>query len=170
MKRLKVNPKNYALFEYIEYMDRNSKSIPRPKNTKYKLGEVVYIKHENSIGVVIGCIDNECAELRTDMDGMVAFDDLEPATMKHFDIEGVRYCETLKADLLVKNRKENTKKIGGITHIKDNSFDYHSAKQIKQTHPLGTVFEKDRFGYVANGYDWWKFPINRLDYINRKRR
>lgn len=167
MKRLRVNDKNYALFDYTPYFDRHTRPIPRPKNTKYDLGDVVYIKHENSIGVVIGCIDNESKELRTDMDGMVWFGNLEPATMKHFEIEGVNYIDVLKADLLTKNRRENTKKIGGITHFKDNTFDYHKAKLIKKKHPLGDVYEAEdkRTGYVANGYDWWKFPIDRLEYI-----
>lgn len=168
MKKLKVNDKNYALFDYTPYMDRNSNSIPRPKNTKFDLGDVVYIKEQNSIGVVIGCIDNELGELRTDMDGMQHFDNnLEHATIDHFKIKDVHFSERLLEDLMTK--AEDKKLIGGITHFKDNAFDYTKAKKIKKLHPLGDVYEGEdkRVGYVASGYDWFKFPIDRLEFINK---
>ena len=168
MKRIKVNPNNYALFEYTPYFDRNTRPIPRPKKVKYDLGDVVYNKEENSIGVVIGCIDHELEELRTDMDGMQPFDYIEPATAKHFEIKDVRFCDRLKEEIFLENKEENTQVIGLVTHIKVKDFDYHTAKQSKKTHPLGTVYEKDRMGYVASGYDWWKFPIDKLNFINEK--
>ena len=167
MKHFRVNDKNYALFEYTPYFNRNTDSIPRPKNTKYDLGDVVYLKHTNAIGVVLGCIDNETGELRTDMDGMVAFEDLRPATKEDFDIKDVRFCERLKEEVFLENREDNTKIIGGITHLKANTFNYHEAKRITKKHPLGDVYTKGDFGYVANGYDWWKFPLNRFDFIRQ---
>lgn len=63
---------------------------------------------------------------------------------------------------------KNTMVVGGVAHEKDNTFNYHTAKELDLTksHPLGTVYEKDGFGYVANGYDWWKFPVEKLQEIN----
>ena len=56
--------------------------------------------------------------------------------------------------------------IGRIQHTQDNNFDYTKAK-IASTigHPLGTVYQKGWWGYVANGYDWFKFPILSLGKI-----
>lgn len=59
----------------------------------------------------------------------------------------------------------NIKYIGGIEHIKDNDFDYTKYKVSAINHPLGTVYQKGWFGYVANGYDWYKFPILKLGKI-----
>lgn len=99
MKKLKVNHKNYALFNYTPYLDRRDNEISRPTNLTYDLGDVVYIKNENTIGVVLGCIDEQGQEVRTDMDGMQWFGNLEPATMEHFNIPEVRFKPTLKTDL-----------------------------------------------------------------------
>lgn len=102
MSKIKVDNKKYALFDYTPFLDRSNIEIKRPKNTKYDLGDVVYIRSTNAIGVVIGCIDNESGELRTDMDGMVAFSDLELATPKHFQIKDVRFLDRLKQDIFLK--------------------------------------------------------------------
>jgi len=166
MKHFKVNPNNYALFDYTPFLDRNCNPVPRPKNPKYDLGDVVYIKTQNSIGVVIGCIDHVGEDLRTDVDGMQCFDDIEFATAKHFELKDVYFADALKEEIFLENKKENSQVIGLVTHIKAKDFDYHTAKQIKKIHPLGTVYEIGRTGYVANGYDWWKFPVAKLEFIN----
>jgi hypothetical protein len=101
---MRVNYKNYALFEYSEFLDRGQEA-DRPESTEYELGDVVYIKRENAIGVVLGCIDNGFGELRTDMSGMVAFDDIEPAAFEHFKRPGVRFVEQLLRELVVANEK-----------------------------------------------------------------
>jgi hypothetical protein len=165
-KHFTVNPNNYALFDYTPYFDRNCNPIARPKKPKFDLGDVVYIKNENSIGVVLGCIDHESEELRTDMDGMQCFDNLEFATAKHFELKDVHFVDALKEEIFLENKKENSQVIGLVTHIKVRDFDYHTAKQIKKTHPLGTVYEIGRDGYVASGYDWYKFPVAKLEFIN----
>jgi len=105
MKNLKVNYRNYALFDYTPYLDRNSNPIPHPSKLKYDLGDVVYIRHTNAIGVVIGCIAPETGELRTDMDGMVAFSDIEPARKYHFNTSDVRVCDRLRKELFEKKVK-----------------------------------------------------------------
>ena len=103
MKKLKVDHKRYALFDYSEYLDRNSNSIPRPKKVKYDLGEVVFIIPENAIGVVLGCIDHECQELRTDMNGMVSFSDIRPAKKSDFK-DDVNFRPTLEFELFGKTK------------------------------------------------------------------
>lgn len=55
--------------------------------------------------------------------------------------------------------------IGTVKHIKQNNFDYNKATIVSEQHPLGTVYQKGWWGYVANGYDWWKFPIIELEKI-----
>lgn len=95
MKQLKVNHKHYALFIYTPYFDRQVREIARPAKLTYDLGDVVYIKEENALGVVLGCICESTGEVRTDMSGMQCFSQIEPATKEHFKIEGVRYCDRL---------------------------------------------------------------------------
>lgn len=63
---------------------------------------------------------------------------------------------------------ENVKYIGGVEHIKDNDFNYHHHQISCINHPLGTVYQNGWWGYVANGYDWWKFPILKLGKIISK--
>lgn len=97
MKRLRVIPDNYALFDYHIFSDIGGPCV-RPDKTPYEVGDVVYVKEENSIGVVLGCIDVKCEELRTDVDGMQSFSNIRPATMKDFDLDGVRFVPHLLAE------------------------------------------------------------------------
>ena len=54
----------------------------------------------------------------------------------------------------------NTQFICGVQHTKDHEFDHTEATIASVIgHPLGTVYQKGWWGYVANGYDWWKFSI-----------
>ena len=59
-----------------------------PAITQYCKGDIVYCKHTNCLGVVLGVIDHGCQDLRTDCDGMVSFDDIvkvniAPSTIKY---------------------------------------------------------------------------------------
>jgi hypothetical protein len=90
MKQLRVIPDNYALFDYYIFSDFDG-PCARPDKTPYEVGDVVYIKSTNAIGVVLGCINVEGEELRTDMDGMQSFSNIQPATMKDFDRDGVHF-------------------------------------------------------------------------------
>ena len=95
------NHKFYALFKYSEYLDRGQETtcdLPKSKRP-YDLGSVVYIKEENAIGVVLGCIDYTSEDLRTDMSGMQGFCQIELATKEHFKIKGVRVGKRLKGEL-----------------------------------------------------------------------
>lgn len=93
--------KNYKQFAYFEYDDYLS---PIPDNSQFDLGDIVYNKIHNSIGVVIGCINYVGEELRTDMDGMQCFCDLELAEPKHFDIKNVNIGEKLRK--ILENKKK----------------------------------------------------------------
>ena len=95
---LKVNHLDYRRFEYSDYI-RDHKIIPKPEETAYELGEVVFVKTEKSIGVVLGVIDNYREELRTDVDGMQCFSNIRRATMNDFKIQGIRFSNELFADL-----------------------------------------------------------------------
>ncbi|HSG31857.1 MAG TPA: hypothetical protein VLB82_09960 [Thermodesulfobacteriota bacterium] len=94
-----VDINNYALFDYFPYLERGSE-CEKPKKLKYHVGQVVYLKHTNAIGVVLGCIDSVGEELRTDMDGMVCFDDLRPVKKGDFKIKDVRFIERLKLEVV----------------------------------------------------------------------
>ena len=114
MKRLNVKTENYTNFVYSPFINRSGSEIERPKNSPFEVGDVVVIKEyinakmgkEESIGVVLGCIDVESEDLRTDMSGMVSFDRLRLATKEDFeadeeDIErGLRYVTRLKKEAL----------------------------------------------------------------------
>lgn len=84
-KKITVNAKNYALFEYDQYLDRRDNVIPKPAKLTYDIGDVVYIKAEKAIGVVLGCVSEDTEEVRTDMSGMVSFSQIRPATLKDFN-------------------------------------------------------------------------------------
>ena len=96
------NYKDYAYFNYIDYLDRNCNEIPKPEKLTYGLGDVVYVKDTNSIGVVIGCIDEESAELRTDVDGMQCFSNLKLATLKDFKRKSIRMSPKLYSEIIQK--------------------------------------------------------------------
>ena len=36
---------------------------------------------------------------------------------------------------------------------------WNTLKTVEFVHPLGTVYVRGKFGYVANGYDWLRFPL-----------
>ncbi len=61
--------------------------------------------------------------------------------------------------------QEETQVIGGIVHTKDNTFNYRNHGKIEKLHPLGDVYRNGKFGFVASGYDWWRFEIKDLDTI-----
>jgi hypothetical protein len=107
-----VDIRNYALFDYEEYLDGGS-----PENNPYVLGQVVAIKEDNrsgekghwTLGVVLGCITQH--EVRTDAHGMVPLEDIRPAVVTDFGKSNVKYTKTLydecqgKAVLLTHNHK-----------------------------------------------------------------
>jgi hypothetical protein len=101
--KITVNAKNYALFEYDQYHDRNVNSIPKPDKLTYDIGDVVYIIDEKAIGVVLGCVCEETQELRTDMSGMLCFDQIRPATLKDFNSE-VHFVDKLLKEVQLFNK------------------------------------------------------------------
>lgn len=61
--------------------------------------------------------------------------------------------------------ERNSKEIGGVLHERVEDFSHDGLKTAKELHPLGTVYKKGEFGFVANGYDWWSFPLSELKNI-----
>lgn len=91
---IKVNDKDYALFDYTPFFKEDEPCDDY--KTSYKPGDVVVIKEKDEneehtvlrVGVVLGCIDEVREELRTDMSGMVCYDQIEPYhPIKHKDVE-----------------------------------------------------------------------------------
>lgn len=110
MKPLIVNARNYAKFKYDPFIDKMGKAIPRPANISYVIGQVVLIRTENALGVVLGCIGESCRELRTDMCGMVSYEDIEPATKKSFSIPNIRFVPALKQEVFGNPKKRKQAK------------------------------------------------------------
>lgn len=78
MKRFiayRVDASIFALFEYQPFFKRGWPC--GSYYTTYKVGDVVYNKVEDNVGVVLGCIDEESEDLRLDTDGMVCYKDIE---------------------------------------------------------------------------------------------
>jgi hypothetical protein len=87
--KIKVNPRNYTSWNYIEYFDQEtSREIPKPKNAKYEAGDVVVTNEDGlgkfRLGVVLGCIDEKVGELRTDVCGMITLDRVRHANFSDF--------------------------------------------------------------------------------------
>lgn len=96
---MKVDAKRYKLYDYHPYFVCDEPVNKKPKDSQYDVGDVVYIKPTNSIGVVLGCIDNVREDLRTDADGMQCFCDIRPATMEDFKIKDVFFTNELLGEL-----------------------------------------------------------------------
>lgn len=142
MANLKVNHKNYTLFNYSPYLDRNCNEIPRPAKVTYDLGDVVYIKNENSIGVVLGCIHEACGEVRTDMDGMQHFGNLEPATLEHFKKPNVIFKESLLQELEGKLKRKYDDQLLDALVVK---YERRGA-EVKR----GFLFDTDKTNCIIN--------------------
>jgi len=96
---MKVNILNhYPDAIYPQYL-YNGDEIEQPKYTKIYCGDVMYDAKHNSIGIVLGCIDEACGEVRLDSDGMQSISQLRKAVMSDFLIEGVGYKPSLKKEL-----------------------------------------------------------------------
>lgn len=102
-ERLWVDPKNYALFDYDQYYVDGEAQDEKPEGSKYTIGDVVFIKSTNAIGVVIGNVNNLREDLRTDMDGMQCFSNICPASLEDFKLKGVRFQDKLLGELVRQN-------------------------------------------------------------------
>jgi hypothetical protein len=59
-----------------------------------------------------------------------------------------------------------TEMICGVRHEIIREFEWHSADTTKiGHHPLGEVYVKGRYGYVPNGYKWYRFNISDLSKV-----
>jgi hypothetical protein len=92
-----VNIKNYTPFSYSEYLNGN-KVINRPPNANFNIGEVVVIKENGKelLGVILGCVDEERGELRTDMSGMVSIENVRHAVLS--DLKSLPVIDKLRAE------------------------------------------------------------------------
>lgn len=62
------------------------------------------------------------------------------------------------------------KKISGVTHEyrshienERDGFMWINCPKIEMSHPLGTVYKYNGYGYVANGYYWYRFDLSLLN-------
>ncbi len=92
-----VNTKNYTNFEYDEYFGGGT-----PENNPYVVGQVVAVKQfdENNkptgreeLAVVLGVMTPD--EVRLDLCGMTALEDIRPANIDDFGKSWVSCCDKL---------------------------------------------------------------------------
>lgn len=102
-KPFRVSYKKYRLFVYDLYFKGNE--VVKAYPTTYKPGDVVYIKAENAVGVVLGCIDEECQDLRTDMSGMQCYSQIEHYNPFEHPLNAFM-CPELREELWVKVFKD----------------------------------------------------------------
>jgi len=55
-----------------------------------------------------------------------------------------------------------------VTHQLVKKFDWHKAAVLSEfgIHPFGTIYIKEDFCYVANGYDWYKFKASDIEKLS----
>ena len=95
-----VDPKNYTPFEYSLYLEGGIE-VPKPKNPKYHVGEVVVVDHEGKLqmAVVLGCIDTELdGEVRLDLCGMTCVDKIRHANKSDLKDPNIECYDKLRAE------------------------------------------------------------------------
>jgi hypothetical protein len=93
-----LDVRNYTNFEYSPYLGRGSQ-IETPKNPNYVVGQLVAVSREigiEELAVVLGCIDEDFdGELRLDLCGMTAIEDIRPANVTDFGKSNVTYSDKI---------------------------------------------------------------------------
>ena len=96
------NYKDFAYFDYAPYLfapHNKEQILPDVCNRPFDLGDVVFHKYTHTVGVVIGCVDYDGEELRTDADGMVSFCEIELFSDRHLNespVMGEKLSQILK--------------------------------------------------------------------------
>jgi hypothetical protein len=89
---LKVNIFDYYPNAHYDAYMKGGKKIAKPSNTTLEVGMLMYDEVNNSIGMILGNIDEfHCEDLRLDSDGMQPIENLRLASMSDFTIEGVKF-------------------------------------------------------------------------------
>jgi hypothetical protein len=136
---MKVNILNhYPDAIYPQYLYRGDE-IVKPEDASIFCGDIMYDKEHNAIGIVLGCIDEVCGELRLDSDGMQPIDNLRPATMEDFSIEDVGFKPSMKEELEL---AQNERKVYAVKHIcNDKGYEKLVAGQTSEDEAMST-FDK----------------------------
>lgn len=94
MKTFNVNPADYYPHfvdnQYPEYLNKVDGSCP------FKQGDVVFDENNQSVGIVLGNIDEKDGTLRLDSDGVQAYAEMRPATLDDFETKDALYQECEK--------------------------------------------------------------------------
>ena len=81
----------YPNANYPKYLNKGCE-VSKPMNTTIEVGVLMYDAVNNSIGIVLGCIDEtNFNELRLDSDGMRPIDSLRFANKDDFNIKDVKF-------------------------------------------------------------------------------
>jgi len=115
--------------EYPEFIDGWNK-CESPKNPKYRAGDVLVIEDDGDIirhAVVLGCISHSTEELRTDVRGMICFNQIiRRATVQDINLinYGLRYKKIILDLLKVYNVMFNVGKAKYVINT-HNGVDTH---------------------------------------------
>jgi hypothetical protein len=83
---------------------------------------------------------------------------MKPKTFLNPEHDGLRYNEQFIAGIKHEQRS--------IQDNDDDRFFFEECETRDFIHPLGTVYVFKQFGYVANGYTWYRFEMSDLEKIN----
>jgi len=65
---------------------------------------------------------------------------------------------------------DNEMEIAGIKHTKmQGKIPFNEMTPMGAVHPLGDVYAQGKYGYVANGYDWYQFELKDLPSLTKAR-
>jgi len=113
---LKVNATNYTNFKYSPYLERGQECVA-PIDSVYKVGDVVYIKKEHAIGVILGCIDEKFdGAVRTDVCGMTDLSEIRHAVTEDFMMDNVNFVERLREECMVQRRRLNYRTLAAASN------------------------------------------------------
>lgn len=100
---LKVNVNNYTPYIYPAFTLCGDE-ISKPINAEYEVGQLVIIDDRSNtgffeVGVVLGCVNSECGEFRTDYSGMISIDEVRPLTEVDLEDSNIRIRTEMRLEL-----------------------------------------------------------------------
>lgn len=100
---LKVVVKNYTPYSYQEFTLRGEEG-EQSKNTEFQVGQLVVINDQINtgffeVGVVLGCIDFESGELRTDYSGMISMTEIRPLEINDLEDSKIRIRKEMRLEI-----------------------------------------------------------------------
>lgn len=156
-----VNSKNYTSYDYDAYYDGGT-----PENNPYVVGQVVVIPDESHddpknnfvLAVVLGILTKD--ELRTDMHGMVALENVRPAVVTDFGKSNITYIDALYKECQGYKVSRDFDKFEWI--IEEPNYMRNLRKEI-ETQLLGDIYPAIGIDKPSNHDDIVEFIVNDVE-------